>query len=94
MAWLVSQLRERVQIRKAIQTPNEETGGFDRSYELLGTVWAGIKPLSYKQSNLQYIRNVQIGKDITHSFIIRWPALRSISRSFGSGFLITFDSII
>jgi head-tail adaptor len=94
MAWLAPKLRERVQIRKAIQTPNATTGGFDRSYELLDTVWAAIKPMEYKNSNLRYIRNVQTSDDITHEFQIRWEALRAISIQFSSGFNISFDSIV
>jgi len=93
MSWLVPKLRERIQVRKAVQTPNDN-GGFSRSYEKLITVWAGISPLSYKNSNLKYIRNVQTVNDITHTFIIRWEALLSINTSFGDGFIRSFDSIV
>lgn len=94
MAFLASRLNERIQIRQAIQIPNEITGGFDRSYERLVTVWAGIKPLAYKNSSLQYVRNVQIANDATHTFEVRWTSLLTINTAFGSAFSRSFDSIV
>jgi len=94
MSWLAPRLRERIQIRKAVQSPNEETGGFNRSYERLLTAWASIKPLAYKNSNLKYVRNVQLANDATHTFEIRWASLLTINTAFGDGFISSFDSVI
>jgi len=93
MAWKAPKLRERVQIRIPVQTPNSTTGGFDRGYEKLATVWSEVKPSGYKYSVPKYVRNVTIDDSITHFFTMRWEALLGINLSFGAGFTKSFNSV-
>ena len=91
--WLAPRLDKRIQILKPIQDPNSTSGGFDRSYETLLTVWGELKPLAYIRSSAEYIRGVQITENVTHSIVVRRVAVQNLGRSFSSGFSIGFESI-
>jgi head-tail adaptor len=89
MTRLASRLRKRVQFRIAVQTPNTTSGGYDRSYTTLATVWAGFKPLVKGR----YIRGEQIINDATHEFEVRRSAVTTLGKSFSKGFSSGFDSV-
>lgn len=95
MTWLAPKLNKRVQVRIPIQTPND-SGGFDRSYDTVSTIWGGYKP----KNSTRYIRGVQTvslspdNQNVgTHEFIIRRVAIDTLGRQFGKGFGAGFDSI-
>lgn len=87
MSWQAPKLRYRVQIRKGVQSDNV-FGGFDRSYETLITVWAGLKRLSDYST---YIRGVQTDDKETHEFIVRFFAVEDLGKEFTSAFGDSFN---
>lgn len=93
MSWLAPELDKRIQIVKPVQSPNSISGGFNRSYETLLTIWGGLKPLEYVRSSTQYIRGVQTTNDITHTVKIRKCGVSSLGKAFSSAFSTGFDSI-
>jgi len=91
-------LKQRIQIKKPIQTPNDD-GGFDRTYETLATIWAEIKNESLSRS-LKYVRGEALSgggsgsKDIpTHVCTIRRVAIENFGKAMTSAFSTDFDSI-
>ena len=92
MTWIVKDLNRRIDIKRAIQSSNS-SGGFDRSYTTLVSVWAGIETVSYKSSGNKYIRNVQVNDIITHIFKIRRVGLTSIGKEYTKAYSIAFDSM-
>ena len=93
MSWLTPKLRHRIQIRKAVQTPND-WGGYDRSYETLLTIWADVQKTSDYFKYVSYIRGGSTDdKTSTHVFTVRYIAVKNLGKSFGSGFASGFDSI-
>lgn len=89
MTKLAHELRERIQIKTPIQTPNTTSGGFDRGYTTVTTVWAGCRLI--KKS--MYRRGVQTREDDTHEFKVRRSSLSAIGQSFSNGFSSGFDAI-
>jgi head-tail adaptor len=93
MTWLVPKLKERVQIRKAIGTPND-SAGFDRSYITLVTIWGAFKPLEIGSFLRQrHIRGLNVNDEVTHVFKFRRTALRTQGKAFTSSFSTAFNSI-
>ena len=91
--YLPALLKHRIQLRKAVQTPNDD-GGFDRSYELLAHIYADAKPLSYLGRGIAYTRNSQTNEAVTHEFIVRYGSLKEIGSEYGLGFLgSVFDGV-
>lgn len=88
MTWLAPKLKRRIEIRTATQTPNS-SGGFDRGYTTLITIWANVKPVRYNE----YIRGVQVGKNITHEMIIRKTSIQNLGKDYNRAFGDGFDSI-
>ena len=94
MTWLTPKLNKRVQVRIPVQTPSG-SGGYDRSYTTVDTIWAGFKPVN----QTQYIRGSQTEsrKSMenlgTHEFTLRRVAVDTLGRGFGKGFGSGFDSI-
>lgn len=82
MSWLVPKLGNRIQIRKAVQTPND-AGGATQTYETLTTVWAGIKPQS---DYIRAIRGANGDEADTHTFIMRACAVYNFGKAFSSGY--------
>jgi hypothetical protein len=78
MAWQVPKLIHRVKIGEVSQTANDD-GGFDLAFTSLLTVWMGFKPLKFKNSGLQYIRDEQINETVTHEFLVRKLSVASLS---------------
>ena len=94
MSWQVPKLKHRIQIRKTTQAPNEDTGGFDRGYETLLTVWAGMKEASSYTKYVSYIRGGKTDeKLVTHDFFVRYVAVKNLGKAFTSAFSSGFDSI-
>lgn len=87
--FMAPQLKEKIQIKKAEETHNDD-GGFDISYTTLTTIKASFKPLSLKP---RYIRGVQIEGTPTHEFIVRRSSVDSLGKNFSSAFSSAFDSI-
>lgn len=92
MTWLAHRLRERIEIRKATQIPND-AGGMDRGYTTLITIWAGIKPIALTTAQTAYIRGKQIEDIETHEFIVRRAAVSSLGCAFAKVFANAFDSV-
>ena len=94
MTYLANKLKHRIEIRKAIQTPND-AGGHDRSYETLLTIWGGVEPLKHLSARGgAYIRGVNSDQDsVSHKFTFRKIALATLGRGFGTGFGDGFDGI-
>lgn len=94
MTWLASELRYRVQILVGDQDENDTSGGFDRTYTLLNTVWMGIKGVTYSiRSGGEYTRYVQTEYTPTHEFKVRQSALSSMGVAFSSAFDSSFDTV-
>ena len=94
MSWLAPKLKHRIQIRKAVFPENDTTGGFDRSYETLLTIWAGIRETSDYGRYISSIRGETVDdKLVTHEFIVRYIAVKNLGKAFNSGFASGFDSI-
>ncbi len=89
MTFLAPRLRERVQIRRPVDTP-ESAGGLNRTYDIIATVWAGIKQI---KSRSEYVRGVQVFKEETHEFTIRKSSIEVIQKGFSSAFGVGFNSI-
>jgi hypothetical protein len=96
MTSLFAKLDERVQILKPKDDPNSITGGFDREYEHLLTVWMSFKPSGAgvsKNAGGMYVRGVQVDERVTHVFESRREAVEELGSSFYLGFSNAFDSI-
>lgn len=93
MSWLAPKLRDRVQIRKAVQDENETTGGFDRSYTTLTTIWAEIVQLTWQTAAVRPIRHVNTNESSTHKFKVRRCALDTFGVAFTKAFSSAFNSI-
>lgn len=72
MTLLASKLRFRMQIRKAVQEENS-SGGMDRKFVVLQTVWAGLSPISKRGFFIvgDHIRNQQVDERPTHKVLMR-----------------------
>jgi hypothetical protein len=97
MTWLAPKLKDRVEIQKAIQTPNAE-GGYDRTYQTLLTIWAGFLPINKPDSlsavgSSNYTRGSQTNTASTHKFIIRRIAVRTLGVEFSPAFNEDFDTV-
>ena len=90
MTWLAAKLKHRVEVRKPVQTPNSD-GGYDKTWIVLLTIWAGIVPISRGQP--EYIRGKQIDETDTHIFTFRKVALEELVKAFGDGFSTSFNII-
>ncbi len=83
---LASKMRDRIQLRRDVQTPND-TGGFIRSYETLLELWAERIPLTHGV----YIRGVQADMGgLTDEIVIRRVALDNVSVQFSKAFGTAF----
>ena len=71
MSWLAPKLRHRAQILQPKQEPNADTGGALLSYEHKTTVWCDLKPMSFRGTQVRYIRDQQVGQIPTHAFTMR-----------------------
>ena len=90
---LAYKLKHRIQIQRAIQTPNN-SGGYDRTYETLLTVWAGLNELTNLTSYAKYIRGEAItDKTPTHEFKVRKVAVQNLGQETTKAFSTAFDSI-
>jgi len=92
MTWLAPDLSRRVQIGKPTQVANDD-GGFDWGFDVLMTVWMGLRPMRFKGSGSRYIRGEQINENSTHVFKVRRLAISSLGRAYARDFGIGFDSM-
>jgi hypothetical protein len=94
MSFLAKDLKHRIQIQRAVDTPIDDFGGLERSYETLLTIWAGIKQESdFRTSYVAAIRGQKIDEVESHEFTVRRSAvLGSIGRAMADGFDSSFDS--
>ena len=93
MTWLAPKLNRRVTLQQPIQDPDNFTGGYDRDYADLITVWMGVKPFGIKNMNAAYVRGVQIETIPTHTFIVRFNSVSNLGKAFTKGFDDSYDSI-
>lgn len=91
MSYLVPNLKHRVQIRQAIQEPNEY-GGYDRNYRTLKTVWAEVMTTNLSTDFIEAIRGEQVNEVATHNFRVRYSAVYSLGKGFASAFSKGFNS--
>lgn len=82
MTRLAHKLRKRAEVQTPIQTPNETTGGFDRSYTTIATIWVGLTPIKAGW----YRRGVQTRETDTHEVLMRCVAVNRIGGGFAKGF--------
>jgi len=92
MSWMVPKLKHRIQIRQPVQTPND-AGGYTRSYTTALTVWAEIKPVSVMGAYVAYTRGESVDTLPSHECTVRLTAVKSLGKSYTSGFSTGFDSI-
>ena len=94
MTWMAANLRHRIQIRKAVQTA-DDNGGYVRTYTTLTTIWAGMSELSQWARNnyVSFIRGASTTESPTHDFVVRKSALYNLGLEFGKAFSSAFDSI-
>jgi head-tail adaptor len=86
MSWMAPKLKNRIQIRKAVQTPNT-AGGADQTYETITTLWAEIKALS---DYIKAIRGANGNEADTHSFKVRMCAVTGLGKEFSAAFSTAF----
>ena len=97
MSNLIPKLKHRVEVCKAVQTPNADAS-VSIAYATLLTCWAGLKPVS---SYVRALRGVNGGSMseygrygiATHNFVIRKNSAQ-LGFEFSSAFTAAFDSII
>jgi len=87
MTLLRHKLRERVQVRTPVQSPNDD-GGFDRSYTTMATIWAGFKAVKKGF----YVRGVQVEEAATHEFLMRRTAIDTLGGGYSQGFSSGFST--
>ena len=95
MSFLAPKLNHRIEIQKAVfdkDTPNL-SGGFDRDYETLTTIWAGIKEVRIFSDYAAIIRGEATGSEESHEFIVRMSAVENLGAAFTKGYSEGFDSI-
>ena len=94
MNYLASKLKYRIEIRKGVQEPND-IGGFDRSYEVLKTIWAEVKESKSVSSGfIAAIRGQTVNNSPSHEFIVRQSSIISLGKEFGSSpFATDFNSV-
>lgn len=85
MTRLAHKLKKRIQILKGIQTDNEN-GGFDLTFELLTTIWAGFEVEKGFNRYVSIIRGENTEELATHYFIVRKLAIQNIGKGFTSAF--------
>lgn len=78
MTWLAPKLNRRIDFCKPIQNP-ESDGSFERDYEVIISVWAGLEVVN----PLSYIRQNNIGVDVTHRIIVRNVAVKALENLSG-----------
>jgi SPP1 family predicted phage head-tail adaptor len=74
-------LRDRITIRRQVNLKNPETGGLERSWETLATVWAEVKAINGREAvignTLQGISTFQVTirwrGDVKASDQLLWP---------------------
>ena len=76
--WVAPFLNKRVQILKPIQT-EATLGGFIQDYEVLKTIWGGIKPFS--ESARVRFSVIDDLSTVSHQFAFRYLALQGIDGS-------------
>ena len=88
--WLAPALNRWIQILKAVQTENAETGNLDISYITLSTIWSAIKPIS---AYIRALRGEQTQQGSTHKFMIRRSAVIDFGIAYTLGFTNGFKSM-
>jgi len=93
MTYLAPKLNRRVHICEPVQTANVD-GGFDRSYTVLKTIWAGVKAIS-ANSFTAYVRGVNSQVAVSHEFTVRQSAIVGpYDKGFSAAFEIGDDTIL
>ena len=95
MSFLAPDLKHRIEIQKTVfddDTPNL-SGGFDRSYKTLTTVWAGIKGVKLFSDFAAVIRGESLSDQDTHEFKVRFSSVEKLGSEFDASFSADFDSI-
>lgn len=89
---MAPKLKHRLQICTPVQTPSGD-GSFATSYEVLATVWAGVK--ARLQTGIQFIRSRNPDDDDIGDtlFTVRNSAVEYLGIGFSSGFSSGCDSI-
>jgi head-tail adaptor len=95
MAWMANKLRNRIQLKYAVQTP-ESSGGLDKTYVKLLRLWAEIihmRTTSTNNMGYEAWRNVSADDVETHQFKVRYGSTISKTvRAFAGGFDDGYDS--
>lgn len=86
MSLMSNRMVDRIQLLKPVQTPDDTTLGFTRSYETLLELWAEVNPISHGK----YVRGVQIEMGMTHEVAIRRLSLESLSTEFSTAYSTAF----
>jgi head-tail adaptor len=82
MTWLVTDLKQKIQIGTGLQVPNSK-GGFSFSFNSIVRVWAAVTPIS---DYIKAVRGVNAQAGATHTFRIRRAGVRSLGREFAIAF--------
>lgn len=93
MSKLANKLKHRIQIRRAIQTPND-AGGYDRTYETLTTIWSEMIDTNYISQQAKYIRGETLSDKVpTCYFKVRKVAVQNLGKEMASAFSTDFKAI-
>ena len=76
--WTPAKLNKRISVAKASLDPSS-SGGFNRGYEVVATVWASLDPLSFRESNGMYVKDSQVNEKPTHTVLMRKDASVGVS---------------
>lgn len=95
MSYIAHKLNRRVQILQSVDTPNETTGGFDRTYKVLTKIWCEVKTINEFGilAGITNVRGQNISDFESHELKMRRDSARSaISRAFADGFADDYNS--
>ena len=95
MTFLAHKLRDRFQVRRNVEAANSTTGGFDRSYETITTIWGNIKHITSQSKGIAafsaYVRGTEVSEFATHIVKIRRVAVENLGKEYATGFASGFN---
>lgn len=94
MAWLAPKLRNRIQIWRGIQVPNNDNGGYDLTYKKLVRIWAKLDYV--RTGNVAGFYPVRGTNDEiyeSHRFVVRYSSvIGKTTKNYGDGFGGSYNS--
>ena len=86
--WLTVVLKHRVQILEPIQT-EEDSGGLTQKYNLMKTVWAGVRAVSHYKYR-EFMATEALASS-SHEFIFRLSSMDGLNLEYSTAFTSSFN---